>query len=384
MSHSTITRRGFVKSMGIGAAAALIGARGREGFAAGAASVDDLILSSNENPLGPSKAVIDAVRTSLGAEGDRAGRYPFVRLFQFAETIGKHHGLAQENVFIGCGSVQLLRTATDLFVSESRPLVQPTPTYEECRRQAGILGLPVKEVAVDASLGIDLDALASASKGAGLVFLCNPNNPTGTVHPAGAIRELIEEVLAQSPETTILVDEAYFEYVSLPSHESLIPLAAANPRVLVTRTFSKVYGMAGLRIGYAVGHPETIRKISAWEGFELYTNLPALAGAEAALAQGPAFLEAERKRNDEVRRLTRSFFEGQGIPVTDSHTNFVFVKAGMSAEDFHAACKKEGLLVGRPFPPLTDWSRISFGTKEEMERAIEGFSRVLAGRRRAA
>jgi histidinol-phosphate aminotransferase len=381
MNENTVTRRGFVKSMGVAAAAALIGARGREGFAAAA---DGLILSSNENPLGPSKAVLDAVRGSLGGDGEGAGRYPFVRLFQFAEAIGKSHGLAQENVFIGCGSVQLLRTATDLFVSEGRPLVQPTPTYEECRRHATVMGLPVKEVAVDGSLRIDLDALASASKGAGLVFLCNPNNPTGTVHPAGAIREFIDVVLSASPETTVLVDEAYFEYVSLPSHESLVALAAQNPRVLVTRTFSKVYGMAGLRIGYAVGHKDTIRKISAWEGFELYTSLPALAGAEAALSQGTAFLEAERKRNDEVRKLTRSFFEGQGIPVTDSHTNFVFVKAGMTAEDFQAACRQEGLLVGRPFPPLTDWSRISFGTKAEMERAFEGFSRVLARRTKAA
>ncbi len=380
-----VSRRSFVKSLGVGAAAWIAG-RGREALGASAGSLDPdtILLNSNENPVGPGRAVLDAVRSALGASGDRSGRYPFFQFFGLADTLAKAHGLSSENVFLGCGSTQLLRTTTDFLTSESLPLVQPAPTYEVCRRHADAVGRPTREVALDASLRIDLDALAGAGRGAGLVYLCNPNNPTGTVHSASDVRDFIGKLQASSPETTVLVDEAYFDYVSLPSHESLVPLAAENPKVLVTRTFSKAYGMAGLRIGYVVGHPETIHKISGWEGFELYTNLPAITAAKAALEQGKTFLDEERRRNDEVRKFTRAFFDQQGVEVADSQANFVFVKPGMSAEAFQAACAKEGVLVGRTFPPLTDHARVSLGTMDEMKRATAVFARVLARRERAA
>jgi histidinol-phosphate aminotransferase len=380
-----VSRRIFVKSLGVGAAA-LVAGRGREAFGASAPALDPttILLNSNENPVGPGPAVLEAVRSALGASGDRSGRYPFAQFFGLAETVAKAHGLAGENVFLGCGSTQLLRTTTDFFTSEDRPLVQPAPTYEVCKRHAEALGRPTREVGLDGSLGIDLDALAAASTRAGLLYLCNPNNPTGTVHSASEIRDFIGTVQSHSPDTTVLVDEAYFDYVSLPSHESLAPLAATDPRVLVTRTFSKAYGMAGLRIGYLVGHPETIQKISGWEGFELYTNLPAITAAKAALEQGKGFLEGERRRNDEVRTFTRTFFEEHGARATDSQANFLFIEPGMSAEAFQSACAKEGVLVGRTFPPLTDHARVSLGTMEEMKRATEVFARVLASRARAA
>jgi histidinol-phosphate aminotransferase len=384
-----VSRRSFVRSLGAGAAAAAwIGGRGweAEAFGGSAGSLDPgtILLNSNENPVGPGAAVLGAVRTALGTSGDRAGRYPFFQFFDLADVVAKVHGISSGNVFVGCGSTQLLRTTTDLFTSESRPLVQPAPTYEVCKRHADAVGTPTREVGLDSSFGIDLGALAAASNGAGLVYLCNPNNPTGTVHSASDVRELVSRVKASSPETTVLVDEAYFDYVSLPTHESLIPLAAEDPNVLVTRTFSKAYGMAGLRIGYVVGHPETIRKIMGREGFELYTNLPAIAGANAALGQGNGFLEQERKRNEEVRTFTRSFFEGQGVRATDSQANFLFLDPGMSAEAFQSACAQEGVLVGRTFPPLTDHARVSLGTMDEMKRATEAFARVLARRVRAA
>ena len=128
------------------------------------------------------------------------------------------------------------------------------------------MGHPVRPVALDADFKIDLDKLADASKGAGLVFYCNPNNPTATYVGARATREFFARVNRESPDTTILVDEAYFDYVTDPDHDTHIPLAVENPRVIVARTFSKAYGMAGLRMGYAVGHKDTIKKMADWDG----------------------------------------------------------------------------------------------------------------------
>lgn len=152
----------------------------------------------------------------------------------------------------------------------------------------------------------------------------------------------------------------------------------------MTRTFSKAYGMAGLRIGYVVAHPETIQKLAGWEGFELYTNFPALSAAEAALGLGSAFLEKERARNADVRAFTRSYFENLGYSVADSQANFVFVDLGAPAEDFRKACAREGVLVGRSFPPLENHARISLGTLDEMKRATTVFSNVLGLRKKAA
>src|SRR6185295_14306358 len=143
---------------------------------------------------------------------------------------------------------------------------------------AKFIGTPVTDVAVDASLGADLDALAKASRGAGLVYLCNPNNPTATVHTKQDVVAFIKAVNAASPQTTILVDEAYFEYVDLPGYGTVIPMAIENPRVIVARTFSKVYGMAGLRLGYAIAAKDTLAKMA---GYQLGSNTNQLVLAAA-------------------------------------------------------------------------------------------------------
>ncbi len=375
-----LSRRDFVR--GVGATAALIAARGHEALAFGtkatataaAADPQEILLGSNENPLGPSRAVLGAIRGALGETGARAGRYPFGQFFGIRGVIAKSHGVESENVFVGGGSTQALRNVTELFTDKDSPLVTAVPSYEEPARYARFLGTPVKEVALDDALRVDLDGLLTASKGAGLVYFCNPNNPTGTVHAPDAAADFVRTV---SVETTILVDEAYQDYVGDGVRGTSIPFAVETPGVIVARTFSKAYGMAGLRIGYAIGHADTIKKVQDWNGFELFTNFLAMTGATAALGQKDSVIATERARNDAVRTFTREFFSGAGFKDTESQTNFLFVDVNKPIKEFAAACKENGVRVGRPFPPLETHARISLGTMEEMERATKVFAQVL-------
>jgi histidinol-phosphate aminotransferase len=242
-------------------------------------------------------------------------------------------------------------------------------------------------VALDSEFKIDLDKFAAAAKGAGLVFYCNPNNPTATYVGARATREFLARVSRESPDTTVLVDEAYFDYVTDPDHDTHIPIAVENPRVLVARTFSKAYGMAGLRIGYAVGHPETIKKMAEWDAGSGTSSLNVLAmrAAIAAIQRDPSFVATERQRNKDVRDFTMKWFADRGMKPTDSQANFMFVNIGRPAKEFREACKAKGVLVARDFPPFEKTHcRISYGTMDEMKKAVTVFGDVLAKKATAA
>src|SRR5262249_46453949 len=246
-----------------------------------------ICLASNENPMGPGKTVLDAVRTAMGPEARFAGRYDFGGAPTLTELIAQKFGVKTENIVLGCGSTQILRSATQLFPAPDKPLVGTIPTYEECAGYAEMMGCPVRGVALDPEFKIDLDKMAAAAKGAGLIFYCNPNNPTATYVGAKATRQFLAQVNRESPATTILIDEAYFDYVTDPDHDTHVPIAIENPRVIVARTFSKAYGMAGLRMGYAIGHPDTIKKMAEWDaGTGMSScNVLALHAGIAAVAQ---------------------------------------------------------------------------------------------------
>ncbi len=218
--------------------------------------------------------------------------------------------------------------------------------------------------------------MASAAKGAGLVYYCNPNNPTSTAFGKADSVAFIEQVLRDSPQTTILVDEAYFEYVDDPSYGTLIPLALENPRVVVTRTFSKVFGMAGLRVGYAVGRRETLARMSAWL---LGSNISQLSLAAAAEAVGDkAHIASEQHRNREVRDYTLKFFRQAGFEPAACQANFMMVDIKRDAKAFKLECVKHNVAIGRAFPPLNTHVRLSFGTMPEMRKALQVFKATLA------
>jgi histidinol-phosphate aminotransferase len=392
-----LTRRGFVQTAGIGVAGALtgswIGARGRENSlwslvepTLHAVEPGIIVLASNENPLGPGTKVLTAVLAAFGDGGRAPGRYSGSSDDLIA-AIAKKQKVKPENIVLGCGSTQILRSATHLFTAKDKPLVGTIPTYEECAGYAELMGHPVRAVALDEAFKIDLEKFAAAAKGAGLVFYCNPNNPTATYVGARASREFFARVGRESPDTMILVDEAYFDYVTDPDHDTHIPLAVENPRIIVARTFSKAFGMAGLRMGYAVGHADTIKKMADWEAGSGTGSLNVLAlhAAMAAIEQDDAFAAAERARNKEVRDFTMKWFADRRMKPTDSQANFMFVNIGRPVKEFRDACRARGVLVARDFPPFEkSHCRISFGTMEEMQKAVAVFGEVIAKKASAA
>jgi histidinol-phosphate aminotransferase len=357
-----------------------ISARGREAAMAGhteaQASAARLIrISSNENPLGPGQHVVDAVVGKF----PEAARYPFNATQKegaLIAALAQKFATKPENLVLGPGSGTLLTHAVRAFTSPTRPLVTAWPSFENPRDTAKKIGTPVREVGFDSKLRIDIAKMVEASKGAGLVFFCNPNNPTATVHGKAATADMVKAIRAASPDTVILIDEAYHDYVTDPSYQSAIDIALATPNVFVTRTFSKAYGMAGLRAGYAIGHAPTIKAVTAFKmpyGLGTLT----LGGAIAALANQP-HIDAERKRNTEVRAFTVKAFADMGVTGTDSQTNFVFMEIKRPAAGFRDACQAAGVLVGRDFPPFQNtYCRVSIGTMEEMQRAVAVFKTVL-------
>jgi histidinol-phosphate aminotransferase len=387
-----LSRRSFVQTVGIGAAA-YIGARGRENSlwsafepTLEAVGPGIICLSSNENPTGPGTAVLGAIQTAFGPTGARPGRYDGGS-GALIEAIAKKLGVKNENVVLGCGSTQILRTCTHLFTAKDRALVGTIPTYEECAGYAEMMGHPVRPVALDQNFKIDLDTFAAAAKGAGLVFYCNPNNPTATYVGARATRDFLAKVAKDSPDTYVLVDEAYYDYVTDPDHDTHIPIALENPHVIVARTFSKAYGMAGLRMGYAVGHAETIKKMRDWDAGSGTSSLNVLAmqAAIAAINQEASFIAAERARNKEVRDFTMKWFNDRGMKPTDSQANFMFVNIGRPVKEFRDACRAKSVLVARDFPPFEkSHCRISFGTMDEMKKAVAVFEPLLAKKATAA
>jgi histidinol-phosphate aminotransferase len=332
----------------------------------------DLIqLDSNENPNGPSRPALDAIGNTLR----ESCRYPFDLLTELTERIAQHHGVAADHVLVGCGSTEHLQLAVDAFTTRGRWLVTASPSFETPVTYATARGIPVVSVPVGADLRLDLDAMLARSLGAGLVYVCNPNNPTGTAHSKAAVEEFVRRVLTKAPAAHVMVDEAYFEYADLPGYGTLAPMAFDDPRVFVLRTFSKVHGMAGLRVGYALGKPETIAAMSK---FRLPIGVNAL-GAAAALASigNRPHLEREVQLNSEARSFTRGFFERAGYTCAVSQTNFLMVAIRRPIAEFRGACQTRGVAIGRPFPPLNDHARITIGSMDEMRRAVSVFDAVL-------
>ncbi len=392
-----LSRRHFVQTAGIGAGAALtssVWGRGREhavwsAFEAELQAVEKgmICIASNENPVGPGKKVLDTLRSILEG-GTKPGRYSN-QTGELSEAIASHFKVKTENVLLSEGSTEILRAATQVFTGKTAPLVGTIPTYEECTQVAELIGHPVRAVKLNSEFKIDLDVMLAAAKGAGLIFYCNPNNPTATYVGAKATKDFIAKVNKSSPETTILIDEAYFDYVTDPDHETHIPLAVDNPRVVVARTFSKAYGMAGLRQGYAIGHPDTLRKMRSWVGSSGTgsLNVFGMAAATAAISQDAdgAFSKNERNRNKAVRDFSMKWFADRGMKPTDCQANFMFVNIGTPARAFREACRAKGVIVARDFPPFEKThARITLGTMEEMQKAVQVFGDVLGKKSTAA
>jgi histidinol-phosphate aminotransferase len=331
-----------------------------------------LRLSSNENSAGPGPKVLAAIQDTFGS----VNRYAFRKAGELTEAIASSLGVSSSQVAVGCGSTEILDAAGAAFLDADRGLVTAAPTFELPASRARAMGAPVVEVPVDAGLALDLAQMAARAAGAGLIYVCNANNPTGTVHGAADVEAFVTAALRVEPRATILVDEAYHEYIERPDYRTAIPLALANPRVVVSRTFSKIYGMAGLRVGYAVGQPETLSAMNRHlDGFRL-----SCLSASAALAalSDPARVDEQRRGNHAARALTVRVFRDHGCRVVDSETNFLMADVGRDIRLFQRACRNRGVEIARPFPPLMTWARVTIGTIAEMEQAAVAFRGALA------
>lgn len=393
----SVSRRTFVKAAGVGGlgafAAPLIAGRGseatRELYEAGIVRPDvtfpaddrararraapaAIRLDSNENPNGPGTAVLDAIRDMFG----EASRYPDAPSDDLRAAIAKHFGVTTDNVLLGCGSGEVLRMSVYAYTAPDRALVTAAPSFEDPVKHAVMTRAEVRDVPVDSGLALDLPRMLDKTPGAGLVYVCNPNNPTATVHGFAAVRDFIADTNRRSPNTTILVDEAYHEFVEDPSYSTAVPLAMDNPRVVIARTFSKVFGMAGMRIGYAIARKETIDELRK-QRLPNNVNVLSAAGALRAL-DDTAHIKEQVALNRAAREFTRKAFESWGYKPGLSQANFIMVPIGRDAKAFKEACAKQGILVGRAFPPLTTHARISIGTMDEMKRAVGVFQQVLS------
>ena len=384
----SLSRRGFITRLAPSRdthAAAVVAARGREALVAEGLyrEVGELTpptgkevrISSNENPLGPGQHVLDAIVGKF----PEAGRYPFNSTPNEGALVGavaSKLGVKPENIVMGAGSGEILVSAVRAFTSPTRPLVTAWPSFESPHVTAEKIGTPIREIPLDAQLRIDIPKMVAAVKGAGLVFFCNPNNPTATVHGSTAVADFIKEVRQQSPDTVILLDEAYHDYVTDPSYKTGLDLALSTPNVFVARTFSKAYGMAGLRIGYGVGSDAVMKQLRRFK-MPYNVSVPGIAAGMTSLGN-QAHIDQERSRNTEVRTFTVRAFEQMGFKATDSQANFLFVELKRPAKPFRDACAQHGVLVGRDFPPYEKTHcRVSIGTMDEMQRAVEVFRRVL-------
>jgi histidinol-phosphate aminotransferase len=303
--------------------------------------------------------------------------YPPPNVSAFVDACAGMDGAKPQNIIISTGSGEILTAAVMAYCNGEKGLVTGDPSYGSPANTAQRIKAPVKFIAVDPkSLALDLEGMIRASIGAGLVFLCNPNNPTSTVQTSADVERTVRTIKERSPETGILIDEAYLEYATKPGAFTMAKLALELPGVFVSRTFSKAYGMAGMRIGYAIGQPETVRKVgNAW-GLGSISELQAIAGITALADK--AHMQWEKGENKRVRDWTQAQFREMGFDTPESDTNFIFVNIRRPAVEFRDGCRALGVAVGRDFPPMEKtYARISLGRMEDMEKAMPVFKQVL-------
>ena len=367
-----ITRRNFFRNLAAGAAVTA-------GFPplADLASSEPrgpIILSRNENAYGPSQKVIASMQDSL----TYANRYPDPAVNALHERIAKSHSIKPEQLVLGCGSGEILSIAASTFLGPGKTLITAVPTFEAIGRCAKALGADVVEIPLAKNYSHDLAAiLKRADATTGLVYICNPNNPTGSLTP----RLDLEAFLRELPRTTtVLIDEAYHHYVERTAdYSSFIDNPISDDRVIVARTFSKVFGLAGIRVGYAVGAPERMQALAARR---LPEGLNAV-GARAALVayDDLEYVQLSAKRNADDRQEFFKQANARMVRGIDSHTNFAMLKTGRMAVDVIEHFKKNNVLIARLFPSMNTYVRVSFGTPREMKEFWRVWDLMPPGKR---
>ncbi|MGH9932491.1 MAG: histidinol-phosphate transaminase [Pyrinomonadaceae bacterium] len=371
---STLSRRGFAKIMGTSAAYAALNpslslsapALRLMSKAANAAGV--VRLSSNENPYGPSPLAVKAMTDAFGL----AWRYPDEHEGSLVDALAKLHNVVAGQILLGNGSGEILKVAAAAFTAAGRKLVVGNPTFEAILAHARTAQAEVVKIDLTSDFAHDLPQMLAATSDAGLVYICNPNNPTASITPKDQIRAFLAKVPSH---TVVLIDEAYHHYVESNDYETVIPLLAQYPNLIVARTFSKVYGMAGLRCGYCVARPELIQRMREQQTWDS-VNIMALVAASASLRDA-AQVEQGRRRNGEVKKFVCAELDKLGFKFIPSQANFLMINLRREVKPVIAAMGERNVQVGRVFPALPNFMRITIGTRPQMDAFVSAFREVM-------
>jgi histidinol-phosphate aminotransferase len=376
--HQALTRRGFVG--GLATAVGYLSLEPRELWARGpydaalrvqqGQDYDSLAkLHFNENPWGPSDSVMEAMTGAF----KYANRYGYPDGDIVAE-IASHHGVDRNRILLGAGSGEILDVVGTTFLG-GRKVVGCDPSYGSVYSHATSIRAEAHLVPLLDDWRQDIPAIVEATRrhhrDVGFVYLCNPNNPTGRIVTAAEVKQLLDGIPEDVP---VLIDEAYHHYVEDPAYATSVPHVVEGRNVIVARTFSKIYGMAGMRLGYAVAPPALIQRMRPWSTGSI--NALVKWGSVAAL-RDEASVNRVRTETLHLRRKTVATLEGMGFDVIPSETNFFMVHLRRPVDDVRDEFRRRGVMVGRAFPPMTEHMRVSVGTPAEMDRFIAAFRQIF-------
>jgi len=336
--------------------------------AAGTVAVEPVLLYRNENPYGPSEKVLAVLRESAAA----GNRYPRTEYDTLLDQLAALHKVKREQIVLGCGSGEILCMAAMAFLKPGKRLVEAAPTFPALGKLAQTAGIDVADVPLNKRYEHDLPAMlervvsssaSSGSAGTGLVYIVNPNNPTGTLTP----RKDLEAFIAKLPAgVTVLIDEAYHHFVSpAADYESFLDRPIGDPRIIVARTFSKIFGLAGMRIGYAVATPETAKRLAA--GFPAWSVSVVSARAASAALDDVDCVRLGIQRNAADRQEFLNQANARSLHPIESQANFVMMNPQRPPDDVIKFLKERNILIGPKYPALDKYVRISLGQPGEMK-----------------
>lgn len=326
---------------------------------------DAVKINANENPLGPCAEAAEAIYGVV----KRGGRYMYEETFGFTKLLADQEGLKPNYVVPFAGSSAPLHQAVMAFTSPERPLVTGDPGYEAAERAAAFIGAQVVRVPLTKDYAMDVKAMAKASPNPGVIYLCNPNNPTGTVTP----RADIEWLIANKPAgSIILLDEAYMHLAGVQAGSDFV---AADKDVIVLRTFSKIYGMAGLRAGAAFGRPDLTQKMTQFGAGAL--PVTGMVGASASL-NSKKLVPERRELIKNTREDVMAFLDKKNIQYVPSVSNKIMIDVKRPGGEVFEAMLKEKVVIGRVWKVWPTHVRVSIGTPEEMAKFKTAFAKVMS------
>jgi histidinol-phosphate aminotransferase len=325
-----------------------------------ATAANPILLYRNENPYGPSEKVLAVLRESAAS----GNRYPRTEYDTLVDKLAALHNVKSEQIVLGCGSGEILGMAALAFLKPGKKLLQAAPTFPALGRLAQTAAVEVVDVPLNKRYEHDLGVMLDhARTPTGLVYIVNPNNPTGTLTP----RKEIEAFISKLPsDVAVLIDEAYHHFVApVGAYESFLDRPISDPRLIVLRTFSKIYGLAGMRIGYAVATPEIAKRLAA--GFPGWSVSIVSARAASAALDDVDYVRLGFKRNTDDRQEFINQVNARMLRAIDSQTNFVMMNPMRPPDEVIEHLKKNNVRIGPKYPVLDKYIRVSLGTPGEMQ-----------------